>query len=134
LDQSLESSFEVPSPPHVEYLSTSSKYEFQLDDVIERIERMNFDGNATPSQSMEQLGPSQKYPKWHIKTLESVHPNEVGKIGTKISTRQDDGGGVDNSDSGDVNDMGVSFDCELNLSTNIEPTSFQDNAFHDEWK
>jgi hypothetical protein len=33
-----------------------------LDDVIERIERLNLDGNAAPSQSMEQPGPSQKGP------------------------------------------------------------------------
>jgi hypothetical protein len=52
----------------------------------------------------------------HKGALESVHPDEVGKTGTRSSTRQD-GGDVDNSDSGDVNDMDVSFDCELNLST-----------------
>jgi uncharacterized protein (UPF0335 family) len=54
LDQSLESPFEVPSPPHVEDPTTSSEHEVQLDDVIERIERLNLDGNATPSQSVEQ--------------------------------------------------------------------------------
>jgi hypothetical protein len=30
--------------------------------------------------------------------------------------------------------MEVSFDYELNLSTNIEPTSFGEAASHDEWK
>jgi hypothetical protein len=30
--------------------------------------------------------------------------------------------------------MDVSDDCELNLSTNIEPTSFEEVASHDEWK
>ena len=58
--------------------------------------------------------------KWATKTLESVHPYEVGKTGTKISTKQEYGGDAHNS--GD--DMDVSFDCELNLSTNFEPTSF----------
>jgi hypothetical protein len=105
-----------------------------LDDVIKRIERLNLGGNATPSQLAKQLGPSQKGPKWLIKTLESVHPHEVGKIETRSSTRQDDGGDVNNSNSGDVNDMDVSYDCELNLSTNIEPTSFEEVASHDEWK
>jgi hypothetical protein len=134
LDQSLESPFEVPSPPHEEDTTTSSEQRIQLDDVIERIERLNLYGNATPSQSMEQPGPSQKGPpKWLIKTLESVRPYEVGKTRTRSSTRQD-GGDVDNSDSGDVNDMDVSFNCELNLSTNIEPTSFEEVASHDEWK
>jgi transposase InsO family protein len=134
LDQSLESPFEAPSPPHEEVPATSSEHEVHLDDVIERIERLNLDGNATPSQSVEQPGPSQKGPpKWLIKTLESVHPDEVGKTGTKSSTRQD-GGDVDNSDSGDVDDMDVSYDCELNLSTNFEPTSFEEVASHDEWK
>jgi hypothetical protein len=60
LDQSLESPFEFPSPPHVEDPTTSSKHEVQLDDLIERIERMNLDGNVAPSQSVEQLGPSHK--------------------------------------------------------------------------
>ena len=30
--------------------------------------------------------------------------------------------------------MNVSFDCELNLSTNFEPTSFIESAACDEWK
>jgi hypothetical protein len=52
----------------------------QLDDVIEKIERINLEGNETPSQLVEQLGPPQKGPpKWLIKTLESVHSHEVGK-------------------------------------------------------
>jgi hypothetical protein len=83
LDQSLESLFEVSFPPHVEDPTTSSKQEFQLDDVIERTEMLNLDGNATTSQLVEQPRTSQKCPKWLIKTLESVHPNEVGKIGNQ---------------------------------------------------
>jgi hypothetical protein len=75
---------------------------------------------------VEQLGQSQKGPpKWLIKTLESVHLDEVWKTGTRSSTRQDDGGDLDNSNLGDVNAMDVSYDCELNLSTNIEPNSFE---------
>jgi hypothetical protein len=134
LDQCLESPFEVPSPRHVEDPTTSSKQEVQLDDVLERIERLNLDGNATPSQLIEKLGQSHKCPKWLIKTLESVHPDEVGKTRTISSTRQDDGVDVDNSYSSDVNDMDVSYDCELNLSTNFEPTSFEEIVSHDEWK
>jgi hypothetical protein len=92
-----------------------------LDDAI-KIERLKLDGNATPSQSVEQPGPSQKGPpKWLIKTLESVHLDEVGKMGNRSFTRQD-GGDVDNSDSDDVDnsvlgvvsDLDVSYDCELN--------------------
>jgi hypothetical protein len=80
MDQSLESSFEAPSSPHEEFLATSSKSEVHLDDVIERIEKLNLDDNSIPSQSVEKPRPSQKCPpKWLIKTLESVHPEEVGK-------------------------------------------------------
>jgi hypothetical protein len=50
LDQSLKYPFEVPSPPHEEDSITSSEERFQLDDVIERIERLILDGNATPYQ------------------------------------------------------------------------------------
>jgi hypothetical protein len=76
LDQSLESPFEVPCPPHEEDPTTSSEQEFKLDDVIERIERLNL--NAKPSQSMQEPRRSQKGPpKWIIKMLEVVHPDEV---------------------------------------------------------
>jgi hypothetical protein len=51
-------------------------------------------------------------PKWITKTLERVHPDEVGKTGTIISSRQD-GGNVNNSSLGYVDDMDVSYDCEL---------------------
>jgi hypothetical protein len=30
--------------------------------------------------------------------------------------------------------MDVSYDCELNLSTNFEPTSFEEVASNDYWK
>jgi hypothetical protein len=69
-----------------------------------------------------------------MKTLESVRPNEVGKTKTRSSAKQDNGGDVDDSDSGDVNDMEVSYDCELNLFTNFEPTSFEEVVPCDEWK
>jgi len=39
-------------------------------------------------------------------------------------------GDVDDPDS--PIDMDVSYDCELNLSTNFEPTSFKEVASHDE--
>jgi len=79
-------------------------------------------------------GPSHKCPKWLIKTLESVCLDEVGKTRTKGSTRQDDGGDVDDSNSSDGNDMDVSYQCELNLSTNFESTSFEEASSHYEWK
>ena len=41
------------------------------------------------------------------------------KTGTRKSTKQDDGGEVDNSGDG----MDVSFDCELNLFDKFEPYS-----------
>ena len=50
-----------------------------------------------------------------------------------MSSRQD-GCNVDNSNSCDVDDMYVSYDCELNLSTNHEPTSFKEYDSHYEWK
>jgi len=48
------------------------------------------------------------------KTLESVHPDEVGKTRTKNSNRKN-GGDVDDSNSHVA--MDVSYDCELNFST-----------------
>jgi hypothetical protein len=42
-----------------------------------------------------------------------------------ISSTRQDGGDVDHSDSCNVDDMDVSYDCELNLSTNFEPNSFE---------
>eukprot|EP00253_Pinus_taeda_P024709 PITA_24709 len=125
LDQPVESSFEAHSPPH-ETPTTDDT----LSDMIDRIGRLNLD--SVPTQSTEQPGPSQKSPpKWLTKTLESVHPDEVGKTGTRNSTRQN-GGDVDDSDS--PVDMDVSYDCELNLSTDFEPTSFEEVASYDEWK
>jgi hypothetical protein len=101
-----------------------------LDDVIERIETLNLDKNSTPSQSTEQYGPSHKCsPKWFIKTLESVHLDEVEKTRTKSFTRQD-GGDVDNLDSIFVDDINVSYDYDLFLSTNFEPTSFEEATSH----
>ena len=44
------------------------------------------------------------------------------------------GGNVDNSNSGDVDDMDVSHERELSLFTNLEPTSFEEATSHDEWK
>jgi len=69
-----------------------------------------------------------------MKTIESVRSDEVGKTRIKSSTRQDDGGDVDELDLSDVNDMKVSYDCDLNLFTNFEPTSFEDVVSHDEGK
>ena len=50
-----------------------------------------------------------------------------------MSSRQD-GGNEYNSNSGDVDDMDVSYDRELDLYTNLEPTSFKESTSHDEWK
>ena len=85
-----------------------------------------------PNQSRN-LDPP-KYSKWFMKTLESVHPNGVRRIGTVSSTKQDNGGDIDDLDSRDVSDMEVSYDYELNLSTNFEPTSFEEVVSHNEWK
>jgi hypothetical protein len=41
----------------------------QLDYVIEMIERLNIDGNATSPQSIEQPGPSHKFPNRMIKIV-----------------------------------------------------------------
>jgi hypothetical protein len=134
LCQSLESPFEAPSSPHEEVPATSSEFEVHLDDTIERIEKLRLDENSTPSQLAEQPEPSHKGPqKCLTKILEIVHPDEVGKTGTRLSSRQD-GGNVDNSNSGDVYDMNVSYDSELILSTDLEPTSFKEATSHDEWK
>eukprot|EP00253_Pinus_taeda_P032024 PITA_32024 len=82
LDQHVESSSEDHSPPH-ETPTTDDA----LSDVIDRIGRPNLD--SVPTQSTEQLGPSEKgRPKWLTKTLESVHPDEVGRQGTRNSNRQ----------------------------------------------
>ena len=64
------------------------------------------------------------------KALESVHPDEVGKMATRSSKRHEYGGEANNS--GD--DMDVSFDCEFNLSTKFEPTSFEEASTRVEWK
>ena len=40
LDQPLEFPYEAPTPPHEEVPATSLEQEVQLDDVIERIERL----------------------------------------------------------------------------------------------
>jgi len=61
LDQSLDSPFEVPSPPHEGYLAISSEHGVQLDGVIERIERINLDGHVVPYQSMEKLDHHKKF-------------------------------------------------------------------------
>lgn len=66
-----------------------------MSDVIERTGKLKLD--VDPYQLVEQPESSQKsLPKWLTKALESVHRDEVGKIGTKISTKQD-GGDVYNS-------------------------------------
>ena len=125
LDQYVESSSEALSPPY-ETPTTDDG----LSDVIDIIGRLNLD--LVPTQSMEQPRPSKKGPsKWLTKTLESVHPDEVGKIGTRNSNGQN-GGDVDDSNS--PVDMDVSYDCELNISTYFEPNSFKEVVSHDEWK
>jgi hypothetical protein len=53
----------------------------------------------------------------------TVHPNDLGKIGTKSSSRKYEG---------DVDDMDVSYVSDLNLSTKFEPTSFEESTSHDE--
>jgi hypothetical protein len=111
LGQSLESPFEAPSSTLEEFPTTSSEPKVHLDDVIERIEKLRLNENLAPSQLVEQPGPSHKGPpKWLTKTPESVHPDEVRKTRTRMSSRQD-GGNIDNSNSGDVDYIDVSYDC-----------------------
>ena len=74
-----------------------------------------------------------KSSKWATKTLESVHRYEFGNIEKISSAIHEDGGVVDNSTLGDVEYMDVSYDCELNLSSNLEPT-FENDITCDEWK
>ena len=125
LNQTVESYPEALSPPHEETTTDDT-----LDDVIDRIGRLNLE--SIPTQSSDQPGPSQKGPpKWLTKTLEDVHPDEVGKTGTRSSTQEIEGD-VDNSDS--PVDMDIAYNCELSLSTDHEPTSFKEAASHDEWK
>ena len=98
--------------------------------MIEIIGRLNLE--SAPPQSTDKPGPSHKGPpKWLTKTLETVHPDKVGKTGTRSSTRQNGG---DVHDSNSPVDVDVSYDCELNLSRDFEPTSFEEVASHDEWK
>ena len=123
----MEFPYEAPTPPHEEVPTTSPDQEIQLDDVIERIERISINDEAPPA---DQPGPSRKIPKWATKTLESVHPDEVGKTGMRSSTRKEDGGEAENS--GD--EMDFSFDCELNLSAKFKPNSFIEVVACDEWK
>ena len=107
----MESSSEENSPSH-ETPTTDDA----LSDVIDIIGRLNLD--SVPTQSTEQPGPSEKGPpKWLKKTLESVHPDEVGNTRTRNSNQQN-GGDVDDSNS--PVDMDVSYDCELKLSTDSE--------------
>ena len=121
----MEYSFGSLSPPH-ETPTTNDTFS----DVIDKIGRLNLD--SVPTQSTEQPGPSKKGPpNWLTKTLESVHPNGFGRTRTRNSNRKN-GGDVDDSNSPVYID--VSYDCELNLSTNFEPTSFKEAAPHDEWK
>jgi hypothetical protein len=70
LGQSLQYPYEAPSSPPKEFYATLLELEVQLDDVIERIEKLRLDENSTPSQLVEQPRPSQKgSPKWFTKTL-----------------------------------------------------------------
>ena len=91
---------------------------------------MNLEENEEPL--VDQPRPSQKLSKWAIKTLESVHLDEVGNMGTRISTRHEAGGDADNS--GDVEDMEFLFNHESSLSANFEPTSFEEDSTRAKWK
>eukprot|EP00253_Pinus_taeda_P015766 PITA_15766 len=82
LYQHVESSSKEYSPP-----TETPTMDDALSDVIDRLGRLNLD--SVPTQSTQQPGPSQKGPtKWLMKTLESVHLDEIGKRGTRNSNRQ----------------------------------------------
>ena len=55
--------------------------------MIKGIDWLILEGNEEPPQLVEQLETSQNISKWLSKTLESVHPNEVGKMGTRVPTK-----------------------------------------------
>ena len=57
---------------------------------------------------------------------------EFGNTRTKSSRRQEDEGCPNKL--GDVEDMGVSYDFNLNLFPNLEPTSFEEVVSWNEWK
>ena len=84
--------------------------------------KFSLEGNVAPSQLMEQPNPlnNKISPKFPIKKLKIVHINEVRNKGVIDSYRQD-GGDVDHFYSNVVYDIDVSYDCELNLSTNFKP-------------
>ena len=92
MDHSLEY-FEAQTTPqeetHEEVPTTSHEQEAQLDDMIERIGRLNLEENEAPP--VDQPGPSRKILKWATKTIKIYHINEVGNTRTIISTRQEDG-------------------------------------------
>ena len=138
MDQCLESSFVAPSPPNEQFPTNLSNHEVQLDDLIEGIVNISLEYNGAPSQFVEQPRTSHKIPKLATKTVESVHIGEVGNTGMRNSTRQNDGGYANDSTSRDVenphldNYMEASFDYELNLCANCEPTSFEEATSHEE--
>lgn len=118
LDQSMEPPSKALSPPHE---APNTDQDNTLSDVNDRIGRINL--NSTPSQSTKQPGPFQKCPpKWLKKTLESVYLDEVVKIGIRSFVIQN-GGDLDDLNS--LVDMDVSYDSELNISTDFEPNSFK---------
>lgn len=82
LDQHVESSYEEHSPLH-ETPTTDDA----LSDVINRIGRLNLDSvlQLNLRSSLDHL--RKVPPKSLTKTLESVHPDEVGKTGTRNSNR-----------------------------------------------
>ena len=88
MDQYLEPQFATLSLPY-EVPSTSLEQEVQIDDVIETIGRLNREENEAPL--IKQPGPSRKIPKRVTNTLQSVH-SKVRKMGTKIFTKQEDVG------------------------------------------
>jgi hypothetical protein len=52
LDQSLESPFAAPSPPHEQVAATSSEKQGQLDNVIEGIKRLSLEDQNTIGSTM----------------------------------------------------------------------------------
>ena len=77
---------QAPPPPQQDP-SSSSVPAAPLDDVIDGIRKLSLEGNEEPPQLVKQPETSQKIPKWLSKTLESNHPDEVGKTRTKSPYR-----------------------------------------------
>ncbi len=99
--------------------------------MIKGLDKLSLKNHEAPTHHETS---SHNIPTWENKTLESVHEDETGKVGTRSSTRLNDGGNAYEFTSNSGNKLQISCDCELIFSSNDEPTSFEKEAVSDEWK